>query len=74
VAAYHQFASFPDGPLRAVVRVRKATPRSVLSDVDLFSEDGRLVARVEGFACTVSAKLDRAFGRSAAPPETPASI
>jgi NAD(P)-dependent dehydrogenase (short-subunit alcohol dehydrogenase family)/acyl carrier protein len=74
VAAYHQFASFPDGPLRAVVRVRKATPRSVLSDVDLVAEDGRLVARVEGFACTVSAKLDRAFGRSAAPPETPASI
>jgi len=45
----------------------------VLSDVDLIASDGTLVARLEGFACTVSAKLDRAFGRSEARAETPVS-
>jgi len=73
VTAYHQLAPFPDGELEAVIRVRRSTPRSVLSDVDLIASDGTLVARLEGFACTVSAKLDRAFGRSEARAETPVS-
>jgi acyl transferase domain-containing protein len=62
VAAYHQLAPFPDGDVRAVIRIRRSARRSVLSDVDLVAEDGSVVARLEGFACTVSAKLDQAFG------------
>ncbi len=74
VTAYHQLAAFPSSDLTAVIRVRKASSRSVLSDVDLVAEDGTLVARLEGFACTVSAKLDRAFGRGRSEPEAPVGV
>jgi hypothetical protein len=38
----------------------------VTSDVDLVAADGRLLVRLEGFACTASASLQRAFAPDAA--------
>jgi hypothetical protein len=53
-------ASEPGAVVRAVVRVREADGAIVTSDVELRDAHG-VVARVEGYACTVSASLDRAF-------------
>jgi hypothetical protein len=46
--------------------VRETDAASVTSDVDLLDESGRVVARLEGYVCTVSPSLDRAFGREGA--------
>jgi hypothetical protein len=61
LGALRQWAPFPAGQVRAVVRVRDAQGASVTSDVDLLDEAGRVVARLEGYVCTVSPSLDRAF-------------
>jgi PfaD family protein len=51
-----------DGPrIRGVVRVVSVEGKAVTSDVDLVGDDGQLRARLEGFVCTASASLQRAF-------------
>ena len=47
--------------VRAVVRIRAIEAMVVSSDVDLVDDDGRVVARLEGFLCTASPSLQRAF-------------
>lgn len=51
--------------MRAVVNVRDAQGASVTCDVDLLDGAGQVIARLEGYVCTVSPSLERAFG---APP------
>ncbi len=64
--AYRQFAAIPGDGVRAVVAVRNVEGSSVVSDIDLVDAGGSLVGRLEGFVCTVSPTLERAFseGRS----------
>jgi hypothetical protein len=67
LGALRQWAPFPAGSMRATVRVRESLGATVVSDVDLLDDAGRVVARLEGYVCTVSPTLDRAFGASVAP-------
>jgi acyl transferase domain-containing protein len=61
IARLTQLRPFDDtGSVRAVVRIREVDGAVVTADVDL--SDARGVAlRIEGYVCTVSASLDRAF-------------
>ena len=61
LGAWRQFKPFPVGAVRATVRVREIEGAVVTSDVDLLGEAGEVVARLEGYVCTVSPTLDRAF-------------
>jgi PfaD family protein len=65
LGALRQWARFPGGTVRAVVNVRDAQGASVTCDVDLLDGAGQVIARLEGYVCTVSPSLERAFG---APP------
>ena len=71
VASYQQYRPHPPGGLKAVVRIRRSAKRSVLSDIELRDSAGALVARLDGFACTVSPTLDKAFSRSTEAPVGP---
>jgi hypothetical protein len=51
--------------VHAAIRIREAQGATVVSDVDLLDDAGRVVARLEGYACTMSPSLDRAFGATA---------
>ena len=64
VASFRLFAPRrePRGStVRAVVCVRAVEGLVVSSDVDLLDESGTLLARLDGFLCTASPSLQRAF-------------
>jgi PfaD family protein len=58
--------------VRAVIRVVGVEGMVVSADVDLSDADGRLLARLEGFRCTASASLSRAFVAESPPALTTA--
>jgi hypothetical protein len=66
VAALRLFAPFTTASIRAVVKVEAVEGMVVRSDVDLLDEGGKLLARLEGFVCTASPSLQRAFSAEAA--------
>jgi NAD(P)-dependent dehydrogenase (short-subunit alcohol dehydrogenase family) len=59
--------------LRATVRIRSREGMVVRADIDLHDEHGALCVRVEGFECTASPSLQRAFA-AAASPEKPSTV
>jgi hypothetical protein len=62
IASFKVWGSFAAAKeVRAVVRVVGVEGMVVSADVDLSDAEGRLVARLEGFRCTASASLSRAF-------------
>jgi PfaD family protein len=61
LSAWKQFKSIPAGTVRVTVRVREAEGAAITSDIDLLDDAGEMVARLEGYVCTVSPTLDRAF-------------
>jgi NADP-dependent 3-hydroxy acid dehydrogenase YdfG/acyl carrier protein len=62
IARMTQYRPFDgSGSVRAVVRIRETEGAIVTSDIDLVDAGG-VVLRLEGYSCTVSATLDRAFG------------
>jgi NAD(P)-dependent dehydrogenase (short-subunit alcohol dehydrogenase family) len=66
LGAWRQFADLGEGAVRVVVRVREVDGATVTSDVDVLDEGGHVMARLDGYVCTVSPSLDRAFGLDAA--------
>jgi PfaD family protein len=65
LGAWRQFGPFTGASVKAVVRVRETDAATVTSDVDLLDAEGTVLARLEGYVCTVSPSLDRAFGLDA---------
>jgi NAD(P)-dependent dehydrogenase (short-subunit alcohol dehydrogenase family) len=63
---YRQFRPYPAGGARAVATVRHATDGLARADIDFTDEQGRLVARLEGYECVLDPKLARAFRRNRA--------
>jgi hypothetical protein len=61
VASVRLFAPFSAASVRAVVTVRAVEGLVVNSDVDLLDDGGTVLVRLEGFICTASASLQRAF-------------
>jgi NAD(P)-dependent dehydrogenase (short-subunit alcohol dehydrogenase family) len=52
---------FSNGDVKAVVRVRSIEAAIVISDIDLVDASGALAVQLEGYECTVSGSLSRAF-------------
>ncbi len=55
------FGTFAAGDAKAIVRIRSTEGAIVTSDVDLLDATGALVARLDGYECTVSGSLNKAF-------------
>jgi hypothetical protein len=63
VERYVQYREeWPSEGVRARFFVRPDTGANIVSDVELLDVDGVLVARLEGYSCTVSSSLAQAFG------------
>ena len=63
VERYVQYREeWPSEGVRARFFVRPDTGANIVSDVELLDVDGVLVARLEGYSCTVSSSLTHAFG------------
>jgi hypothetical protein len=61
-AAYRQFsARFPSNGVRITARVKHSTEHSAVADIDFTDDKGTLVARLEGYECTVDKALNGAF-------------
>ena len=61
-ARYRQFVpEFPESGARIVISVHGRTNGRVVSDIDWIGEDGRLLARLEGYESVVDSSLREAF-------------
>ena len=71
IRSYQQFVrAFPTASVRVVCRVTRATAHAVNADMDLVdASSGSLLARLEGFECTLSPSLRAAFRRNRLPRE-----
>ena len=59
---YRQFVpTFPSDGARIVINVRDRTNARVVSDIDWVGEDGRLLARLEGYESVLDSSLSKAF-------------
>ncbi|MBM4782691.1 MAG: SDR family NAD(P)-dependent oxidoreductase [Archangiaceae bacterium] len=61
LGALRVFKPFAPGDVKAIVRIRSVDGAIVTSDIDLVDASGVLAAKLEGYECTVSASLSRAF-------------
>jgi NAD(P)-dependent dehydrogenase (short-subunit alcohol dehydrogenase family) len=65
VRRYRQWRrSFPAGGVRLAGTVTRATDLHALADFDFLDEEGRLVARLEGYECVIDPNLRRSFRRN----------
>ena len=59
---YRQFvASFPKEGARIVIEVHERTNGKVVSDIDWIGDDGKLLARLEGYESILDSSLGKAF-------------
>ena len=59
---YRQFVpSFPSQGARIVIDVHERTNGKVVSDIDWIGDDGKLLARLEGYESVVDSSLSKAF-------------
>jgi len=64
VRGYRQYRpAFPHDGLKVVLQVRQRDSRKMTGDLTYLAEDGGVVARMEGYECTVDASLRAAFRR-----------
>jgi acyl transferase domain-containing protein/NAD(P)-dependent dehydrogenase (short-subunit alcohol dehydrogenase family) len=65
-ASYRQYAArFPEEGVRVVAHVSASAEHSARADIDFIDNKGILVARMEGYECTVDKSLNGAFRRTA---------
>ena len=71
IGSYQQFVrAFPTASVRVVCRITHTTAHAVNADMDLVeASSGSLLARLEGFECTMSPSLRAAFRRNRLPRE-----
>lgn len=65
VARYRQYAEFPARGVRIVAKASRRGASLAGADIEFQDERGVLVARLEGYECTVDAALAGAFRRNA---------
>ncbi|MHB0995958.1 MAG: SDR family NAD(P)-dependent oxidoreductase [Elusimicrobiales bacterium] len=63
-ASYRQFARFPEDGVRVAAHVTASAEHSARADIDFIDGKGALVARMEGYECTVDKSLNEAFRRT----------
>jgi len=60
-ALYRQFGAFPAGGVRIIAHVTRSAEHSSVADIDFVDDKGKLLARMEGYDCTVDKSLNSAF-------------
>ena len=60
-ARYRQFGAFPANGVRVAARVTRSAEHSAAADIDFIDDKGTLIARMEGYECTVDSSLNAAF-------------
>ena len=65
-AGYRQYAEFPERGVRVVAKAARRGDSLACAEIEFLDERGALVARMEGYECTVDAALEPAFRRNAA--------
>ncbi|OIO04776.1 MAG: hypothetical protein AUJ51_01390 [Elusimicrobia bacterium CG1_02_56_21] len=60
-ASYRQFAAYPANGVRVAARITRCSEHSAVADIDFTDSNGKLVARIEGYECTVDKALNAAF-------------
>ncbi len=60
-AVYRQFGAFPANGVRIVARVARSAEHGAAADIDFIDDKGLLIARMEGYGCTVDKALNAAF-------------
>ena len=63
LAGYRQYAAIPAEGLKTVIKARKKSSSSATADIEFLDAQGNLVARIEGYECTMSPSLRSAFER-----------
>ena len=64
VRGYRQYRSaFPEDGLRVVLQIHERDSHKMTGDLTYLAADGRVVARLEGYECTVDDSLRAAFRR-----------
>jgi len=66
VARYRQYVEFPERGVRVVAKAARRGEGLAGADLEFLDAHGALLARVEGYECTVDAALKPAFRRNAA--------
>ena len=62
---YRQFqAAFPESGTKVVCRVTRSGAHTAVADVEFLDAQGNLVARLEGYECTVDGGLAQAFRKT----------
>ena len=62
---YRQFRrSFPDGPVRVVIRVTRDNGTFARADIDYLDADGQVVAQMQDYECMMEKSLNAAFRRN----------
>jgi len=66
VGRYRQYVrTMPASGAVVALRVRERTPHQMKGDIAFLDEGGRVLARLEGYVCTIDAALRAAFRRNA---------
>lgn len=62
---YRQFRrSFPAGPVKVVIRVRRDDGRFARADIDYLDGEGLVVAQMQDYECVIEESLNQAFRRN----------
>jgi len=65
VKNYRQFApSFPKTGVKIMSKILKKSNLSATANIDFVDKDNKLIARIEGYECTMNESLKQAFKRS----------
>ncbi len=68
IGSYRQYRrSFPAEGVRVLAIVREAGSHRAVADIEFLDDDGRLVARIDGYECVVDPSLNQAFRRNRLP-------
>ena len=59
--AYRQFGAFSPNGVRIIARIVSSAEHTCVADIDFIGDKGVLVARMEGYECTVDKSLNGAF-------------
>ena len=64
-ASYRQYGNFPADGVRVVAHVTRSAEHSAVADIDFVDGKGTLVARMQGYECTVDKALNEVFRKTA---------
>ena len=65
IASYRQYQrSFPEGNVQVIARIVKSGEHSAVADIEILDQQGKLIARLEGYECVIDTSLNEAFRKN----------